>query len=308
VGYAVFCILQIPVAVAQNLETILVSRFICGVFAAAPLAIIGGMLADFWDPVNRAVAVSVYAAATFIGPVAGPILGGFITESYLGWRWTAWITLFLGSFFGIIGFFIIPETYAPVLLQAKAKVLRYKTKNWATHAKLDESPVSFKSIAQIYFLRPFVLISHEPILVLFTLYISLVYGILYLFFEAYPISFQVKRGWSQGIGALPFLGILVGVIAGSITISIITKTRFARKLKKHGRVIPEERLPSMIIGAVILPIGLFWFAWTSSPRISWVPQVLAGAPIGMGILMVFLPGLNYIVDVNICVHPYHSQS
>ena len=39
----------------------------------------------------------------------------------------------------------------------------------------------------------------------------------------------------------------------------------------------------MIIGAIILPIGLFWFARTSSTHIPWVPQVVAGVPIGMSL-------------------------
>jgi MFS transporter, DHA1 family, multidrug resistance protein len=86
--------------------------------------------------------------------------------------------------------------------------------------------------------------------------------------------------------------------------SFVTKTRFARKMKKHGRVIPEERLPPMILGSVLLPIGLFWFAWTSSPHITWVPQVIAGIPIGWGILMIFLQGLNYIIDV----YMWHANS
>lgn len=58
----------------------------------APLAIVGGALADFWNPIDRGVAVCIFAGATFIGPVAGPIVGGFITMSYLGWRWTEYIT------------------------------------------------------------------------------------------------------------------------------------------------------------------------------------------------------------------------
>lgn len=32
--------------------------------------------------------------------------------------------------------------------------------------------------------------------------------------------------------------------------------------------------------------------WTSNPHITWVPQVLAGIPIGAGILMIFMQGLN----------------
>jgi hypothetical protein len=136
----------------------------------------------------------------------------------------------------------------------------------------------------------------EPILLLITLYMAFIYGILYLFFESYPLSFQRERGWNLGVGALPFLSLTVGVVFGSIFVSYITKTRFARKMRQRGCVVPEERLPPMILGAIMLPIGLFWFAWTSSPHITWVPQVLAGIPIGMGIFMIFLQGINYIID------------
>jgi MFS transporter, DHA1 family, multidrug resistance protein len=295
---------RIAVAVATNLQTIMLCRFFGGAFASAPLAIVGGALADFWGPVDRGVAVCVFAAATFIGPIAGPIMGGFITKSHLGWRWTAWITLIMATLFGTMGLFIVPESSHSKIIQTRAKKLRFKTKNWAIHSKADENQVDFHSILNTYGARPFIMLIKEPILLLITLYMALIYGILYLFFEAYPISFQEERGWNQGVGALPFLGILIGVILGSLTITWITKTRFARKLKKHGKVIPEERLPPMILGAFILPIGLFWFAWTSSPNITWVPQVISGIFIGWGILMIFLQGLNYIIDV----YMWHANS
>jgi MFS transporter, DHA1 family, multidrug resistance protein len=284
IGFFIFAIFQIATAVAQNLYTIMLTRFFGGLFGSAPLAIVGGTLADFFPPVNRGVAAVIFAGATFVGPIAGPIVGGFITQSYLGWRWTAYITAIMGFFFGTIGFLIVPETHHPTILQAKAKKLRYATKNWAIHSKADESEVDIHNIAHTYLLRPFEMLVREPILLLVSLYMALVYGILYLFFEAYPISFQQERGWNDGVGALPFIGIMIGIMLGGITITIVTKTRFARKFKKHGRVIPEERLPPMIAGAFFLPIGLFWFAWTSNPNITWVPQVIAGIPIGMGML------------------------
>jgi len=49
-------------------------------FGSAPLAIIGGALADFWGPVERAFALGLFSGATFTGPVAGPIVGSFITK------------------------------------------------------------------------------------------------------------------------------------------------------------------------------------------------------------------------------------
>lgn len=73
-GYAVFAIFQIPVAVAQNLETIMISRFLIGVFGCSPLAVVGGAMADIWDPVDRAVAIALFSSATFLGPTLGPIM------------------------------------------------------------------------------------------------------------------------------------------------------------------------------------------------------------------------------------------
>ena len=290
-------IFQIPVAVATNLETIMLCRFLGGFLGSAPLAIVGGLLADIWDPVNRGVAIVAFAAATFIGPVIGPIMGGFITQSYLGWRWTAWMTLIMAALFGVIGFFVIPETYGPLILSNRAAHLRFTTQNWALRSKRDEQEVNLNDIVNRYLLRPFTMLVREPILVMITLYMGLVYGILYLFFEAYPISFQEQRGWNDGVGALPFIGIIIGVALGSLFITILTKTRFKRKFLKDGYVEPEERLLPMIVGSVLMPVGLFWFAWTSNPNITWVPQALAGIPIGGGILMIFIQGLNYIIDV-----------
>ncbi|WPH03095.1 putative mfs multidrug protein [Acrodontium crateriforme] len=295
-AYFVFAIFNIPVAVAQNVETIMICRFLSGFFACAPLVIVGGTLADFWDPVDRGVAMCFFTGATFIGPTMGPIIGGFITQSSLGWRWTAWITLIMTAFFGIIAVFIIPETFAPVILQQRAKRIRFETKNWAIHAKHDEKEIDLKEILTKYLTKPFVMMAQEPILLLMTLYMALIYGLIYLCFEAFPISFQEQRGWNGGVGALPFISLMVGVILGLIVTGYLTKTRFARKLKQEGRVVPEERLIPMIIGGAALPIGLFWFGWTSSPGISPWPQIIAAAPIGFGVILIFLQGLNYIID------------
>lgn len=70
-----------------------------------------------------------------------------------------------------------------------------------------------------------------------------------------------------------------------------TKVHFAPAFRKYGHAIPEQRLPPMIVGAIALPIALFWFGWTSSPNITWVPQVISSAFIGMGMLVTFWQGM-----------------
>lgn len=202
------------------------------------------------------------------------------------------ITVIMGAAFGSLALLTVPETFGPVILKRRAQKLRFETKDWALHAKIEEGQTSFNDILHKYIFRPAQMITQEPILLLITIYMALIYGMLYLFFEAFPISFQQQRGWNDGVGALPFLSIFVGVLAGTAVIFVDAKTRYARLHKSLGRVPPEERLRLMALGGCVLPAGLFWFGWTSSPNISWVPQVLAGAPIGFGIYLIFMQGIN----------------
>lgn len=166
-------------------------------------------------------------------------------------------------------------------------------------SQLDQNAPTAKDILTKYIFRPIQMLILEPILVCITIYISLIYGILYLFFTAYPISFGEVRGWkSAGIAALPFTGILVGVLLGCIFVAYCTRKYFVKRLKASGgQVIPEDRLPPMMVAAILLPVGLFWYGWTSDPHIHWAAQAFAGVPIGMGILVIWMQGLNYLIDV-----------
>ncbi|KAJ5953032.1 uncharacterized protein N7479_011445 [Penicillium vulpinum] len=304
VGMFVFAIFQIPVAVAQNLQTIFICRFLGGIFASAPLAIVSGILADMFEPVERGIAMAIFAAATFIGPVAGPIVGGFVTISYLGWRWTEYITAIWAFAISGIGILVVPETFEGTLLTNRAIQLRNKTKNWALHAKQEEKIVRYRDIAVRYILRPFQMLVQEPILVLITLYVGFIYGFLYTCFVAYPISFQEERGWNDGVGALPFIGIICGVFCACFIIVAFSLTRYRAFIRRYGRVRPEERLIPMMIGGVLLPAGMFWFGWTSNPHITWVPEAISGGFLGCGVLLIFLQGLNYIIDV----YPLYANS
>ena len=89
----------------------------------------------------------------------------------------------------------------------------------------------------------------------------------------------------------------MGVIIGGGIISAFTATRYKRKFLETGHVQPEERLVPMFVGGALLPIGLFWFAWTSNPGINVWPQIISIIPTGAGIMCIFLQGLNYLIDV-----------
>lgn len=50
------------------------------------------------------------------------------------------------------------------------------------------------------------------------------------------------------------------------------------------------------LGAIFIPVSLFWFGWTSYPSVHWVVPIVASAFFGAGIYIVILSILNYVVD------------
>lgn len=147
-GLLISSILCVPIAMAYNTETILICRFLGGVFGAAPLATLSGGIADIWKAVDRGVALSTLLGAAFVGVALGPILGAFITASSLGWRWTMWFNAMFGVLVSIMVFLWLPETYAPVVLSRKASKIRTDGKRWAVRSRFQEEATD------LYIIRP----------------------------------------------------------------------------------------------------------------------------------------------------------
>ncbi|KAE8445120.1 hypothetical protein EG329_013722 [Mollisiaceae sp. DMI_Dod_QoI] len=59
---------------------------------------------------------------------------------------------------------------------------------------------------------------------------------------------------------------------------------------------PEYRLPPAIVGAVLVPIGLFMFAWTTYSSVHWIVPIIGSAIFGMGTLLVFSGIFTFLVD------------
>ncbi|KAE8153835.1 MFS general substrate transporter [Aspergillus avenaceus] len=298
--FATFCI---PVALAQNYYTILICRFFSGLFGSAAMAVTGGAVTDVWpSPIMRGVGMDIFIMTGFLGPVLGPIIGSFVTESYLGWRWVMWITAIIAYSFIIFFFLTVPETFAPVLLTRKAHRLRLQTKNWAIHSRLEENDTDLKTFAKAYLLRPWILLATEPIYLVMTIYMAFTYGLLFLFFEGFPIAFVEVRHWKPQLASLSFLGLAIGVLIAVVFTIWYTLTIFTRQaMATPGVIVPERRLPPMMIGAVILPPGMFWAAWTSHASTPWPAQVAAYILVGIALFIIFVQGFKYIVDVYLYV-------
>ncbi|KXG53352.1 Major facilitator superfamily domain, general substrate transporter [Penicillium griseofulvum] len=293
-GLTIFCA---ACTGAKNIETMLVFRFLSGAFGSSPLTNSGGVIADMFMARERGLALSAFALAPFLGPVIGPIAGGFLGESSGGWKWVMGLLAILCAVMWFLGAALKPETYAPVLLRQRANTLSKLTgKVYCSKLDIDQGRLTLKAALKISLSRPMILLFQEPIVLLLSIYLAIIYGTLYMLFGAYPIVYQVHRGWSQGIGGLAFIGVMIGMI-GAVAYSIPENKRYAKLLAKNGGYAPPEaRLPPCMLASIALPIGLFWFAWTNDPSIHWLASVAAGVPFGFGMLLVFLSVFNYLID------------
>ena len=285
----------IPCAVAKNITTLLVCRAIDGIAFSAPITLVGGTLADLWRTEERGIAMAAFSAAPFLGPAIGPLAGGFLSDA-AGWRWLYWLQLILAGVSYVLITFTVPETYAPTILAKRAKKVRAETgdPSYVTEQDLDMRPSSERLRA--FLIRPFQLLFGELIVLLISLYMSVLYGLLYMFFIAYPIIYQEGNGYSAGITGLMFIPIALGVVSSAACAPIVNSHYLSLYPKYNGSPPPEVRLIPMMVACWFIPVGLFIFAWSSYPQLSWVGPCIGGFPVGFGFIFLYNSANNYLVD------------
>ena len=158
----------------------------------------------------------------------------------------------------------------------------------------------------ITLIRPVHMIFTEPIVGFFSLYIAFNFAVLFGYFDAFPIVFQGVYGMGRGTSSLPWLAVLVGCCISVITVIVIDKTMYRKRYLeskaqgRNGMVAPEHRLYVSMLGSLGLPIGLFWFGWTSRSDVHWISPTLAAIPFAWGNLCVFVSFPILFVYVAMC--------
>ncbi|KAG2062662.1 MFS general substrate transporter, partial [Suillus decipiens] len=305
---------------AQSESQLLAFRFLAGLGGSAPLSIGGGFLGDCWRPHERGKAVAIYSLAPMMGPVMGPLTGAWVAQ-YSTWRWVFWSTSIVDATIQIIGVFTLQETYAPLLLERKAKQIRKsmdaeKAPYKEIRTIYDDQDRSWQAIMSRSLTRPFVLFAREPIVQVLGVYMAYLYGTLYLFLTTMPSIFQGTYHQSVGISGLHYIALGIG-LTGASQINANTMDKIYVYLKnKHGGVAkPEFRLRSsyfsgasflkysfskspaaMVPGSIILPIGCLIAGWTAEAHTFWIGPDIGITLVGIGIILSFQCIQTYIVD------------
>ncbi|KAI8936318.1 hypothetical protein NX059_006734 [Plenodomus lindquistii] len=296
--YTAFTAFNAAVAGAPTIYGLLILRFFAAAFGSSPLTNAGGVIADMFSANERGLAMSLFSAAPFMGPVLGPIIGGFLGMTE-GWRWVNGLMAIWSGVMLVVVVCLVPETYPPVLLRARAnKLSKLSGKVYRSRIDIDQGKISLGEAFATGLKRPWVLLFTEPIVLLLSIYHAIIYGILYMLFGAFPIVYRQGRGWNEGISGLPFVAVAIGVVLAILYVVLYENPQYMKKVAASGKgfTTPEARLPMCIVGGLALPIGLFWFAWTNSPSLPWAASVVAAIPFGFGMVLTFLSIMNYLID------------
>jgi MFS family permease len=301
---------------SPNIATLLALRFLAGAFGSSAISNAGGVVSDMYAARDRGLATIAFIGAPFLGPSLGPITCDFLAVSS-GWRWVQGLITIFNAVVFFVGIAFIPETYTPVLLQKRAAKLSKLT--GAVHKSRLDIGNANRTASQIFaktMVRPWVLLFLEPIVLALSIYMAIsrfsypsssvsseltqpltVYGTMYMEFAAFPIVFEENLKWPQSTSGLSFTGMMIGQILGC-AYSILDDGRYKKVADRtaYGRPPPEARLIPAMVGAVTLPVGLFWFAWTNFPRIHWIVCEIGTVLFGFSHVSIFLSVVNYLVD------------
>lgn len=291
----VFVILQIPTALVKNIAGLCILRFIAGFFGSPALAVGGGSIGDVINLPWLPVGISAWSFSCCIGPSMGPLIGAVFTQVF-DWRWTFWIQMAItGGVFLLLACFL-PETYSPTLLSRKADRLRRLTENGniISRGELDNLNISFKELALGTVWRPLEITIKEPVVLLIDLYIALVYAILYLWFEAFPITFGGIYHFNTIETGLCYLSIVIGSFIGWMAYIPLIHHSFTEVVLNNGTLFPEVFIPPTIIGATTMPMGMFIFGWTASEHIHWMGPIVGATVYSFGMFFCFQGLLNYL--------------
>jgi hypothetical protein len=189
------------------------------------------------------------------------------------------------------------ETYATVLLERKAKLLRKEHHNPNFVSKFDTG-LSSGTLLKLAITRPFKMLFLWPVVIILSTDTAIVFAYLFLLFTTFPIVFQEQYRWGEGVAGLAYIGIGVGLVAALVFFSFLSDW-LMKKQAGDGPMKPEHRLPVMKWTVFLIPSGLFWYGWSARAETFWLVPIMGTSLIGAGALCTFVSPLLKSLAVKI---------
>ncbi|KAI8657011.1 MFS domain-containing protein [Fusarium sp. Ph1] len=300
----IFAIWIMGAGLSPNIGAQLAFRFLAGCCGSTPIVCCGGSVADLWNSLEKTWSFPIYTSFGFGGSILGAIMGAYIAPSeVMNWRWVEWIILILSGILLLLVLLFMPETYGPVLLHWRASHYRRITGDSRFYSEHELTGATFLHRLKVSMSRPFLMLT-EPIIMAMTLYITVLYIILFTFLVGWSYIFEKTYGINQGLTNTIFVAMFLGMQFIYVLVPFIyNKTAHAIRLSespeesKRLKFSPEIRLWYAMLGtAIAIPVSLFWMGWTATADISIWSPIIASALFGFGVTGVFICTYLYIID------------
>lgn len=178
-----------------------------------------------------------------------------------GWRWSQWEMLWFAAPIFLSLFLFLPETNPDNILMHRARRLRRISgrSDIKSESEIDQSRMSGREVVYFALIKPWEINVLDPSVLFTTVYISLVYSTFYSFFESFPLVYPVMYGFNSGQTGLAYMSVIVGLAVSIPGYCIYYYFWVEPRIAEKGWGEPEDRLKPAIIGAFMIPIGVFIF-------------------------------------------------
>ncbi|KAG7444518.1 MFS polyamine transporter [Guyanagaster necrorhizus] len=288
-----FFLMHIMVALAKNIQTVIIARFLQGAFGSTWATMVGGTIADIWVPEDRGLPMTIFTAAAIGGTGVGPIIAGWIEmNGRLEWKWIQWIQMMMCGLYIVLLPFVMKETRSSILLTRLAKKIRKKTGDKRYRARVEDERASLRTLIFISCTRPIHLLLTEPIVFSFSLWVGFCWGVVYALVESIPFIFRDLHGFNAGQLGNAFAVMIVGSLLGVMT-NFFQEKLYHKNYPHRG---PEARLYMACAAAIMLPVGMFIYAWTSFPFVPWIASAIGITIFMWAMFIVYLAVFTYFAD------------
>ncbi|KAL3455187.1 MFS general substrate transporter [Aspergillus heterothallicus] len=270
VAMIIYVIISIPTALAQNIGGLLFLRFLQGFFGSPLLTTGAASLGDVSSEYNKPYAYYSLAMFSLGGPALGITIAGF-SVPVLGWRWSLW-EIILATGPGVVLLLLLPETSDATILLRRAQRIRKLSGRDEYRAASELESTQTHMISRLYrsLVVPWRLNILDPSIAFTSIYCGLVYAIFYSFFEFFPLVYGSTYNMRLGEIGLVFISIIIAVSIAGIPYALFTHFVVNKSIKAGTPMTPEGRLLPALFASILVPSGLFIFAWTSRPDIHWI--------------------------------------
>ncbi|KAF7374920.1 MFS domain-containing protein [Mycena sanguinolenta] len=270
ISFGIFALFNVGCALVKTDSGLNILRLLAGLagsymgHSAGP-SLGGGSIGDMFTREKRGGAQALYGFGPTFGPALGGIIGGYVADR-AGWRWLMWVMAIASGTTTILSILFLHETYKPYL-DARANGKR-------------SAPTTIGFRKGIT--RPIRMFLFSPIVTAMSLYMALIYGVLYLHFDLFTY------GWKNGNEGLAYLGAGMGCYISTI-FCLFTLNRSYRGLVKKIWL-PKARIPN------VLDAGLFIYGWSAQFHTHFMGPLIGAAIFAFGMLMTYICIQTYLVD------------